>query len=452
MMTWRWFACVALSMAAGCAPTVLSTRTDLEVLRSEKVIGGGHDRTIKALLREHDDGATLVLTSQETCDEQAVRVVRRREITERKADVGSQVGLYLLAAAAGGLGAAFVIDAPNVPEPGDPMTRNPVGRTGAYALGGVTLGAGAVFLGLGIGTTVRGRDLSNDLGEATEHDGEPRAIVCNQRPVANQPLSLTIVGTRERKQLGTTDAEGRIEVRWASIRPLLLDGVSSADGTVAIGDGTDGATVDLTAGRRYFAPRILEEARALIAEDKVDDATARLKLAESLGADVSSATRQLAAAPTSIQRQRDAQARAAAAEARVAEEATARAKEAKEHVALAWKLARQDKLNDADEERQKAVALGVDDEKLVAELRQRADKRALGVWKTYAGRCAQLQRDQAAIDRVQRCDSACERIRAKVQAAWELLSEAPVPPWPDSEAAIAQARELCSRSGCPNCP
>lgn len=301
----RRFACGALSLGLGCAPTTLATRTETEILRTEKVLNRGHDRVVTALLRDHDDGATLVLTSAETCDEQQVRVVRRQEITEQKADVSNQVLLYLLAAAGVGLGATFVGDANNIPAPDDPTTRNPVGRTGAYALGGVALSIGAVFLGLGIGTTARGRDLVNDLGETTEDDGPSTAIACNERPMANAHLTLAVAGAAEKKSLGATDADGHVQVRWKDLRALLVGGAAATRGTIEIDGTADRASIDLAPALRYWAQHILEESRALLADGKTSEASERLRVAEFLGADVAAERRPIEAARAEEQRQKD---------------------------------------------------------------------------------------------------------------------------------------------------
>src|SRR5262249_35777962 len=123
-------------LLSACAPTISITRAYDEVVRNESVLGEGHDRLVRVTVPEPDNGAALKFTASETCSEQPVRIVHRRKVDERHASLGGQVAFYLLSAAGLGLGAGTVGDAHNVPEASDPTMRNPVGRTGAYAVGG----------------------------------------------------------------------------------------------------------------------------------------------------------------------------------------------------------------------------------------------------------------------------------------------------------------------------
>lgn len=233
-------------LSTGCAPTVLSTRVDRELVRTEKITGPGHDRSVSAVVREDSNGATLVLTSQETCNEQTLRVFHRHEVTERKANVAAQVGVYVLAAAGVGLGAVVVGDAHNVPEAGDPTTRNPVTRTSAYALGATTLSLGAGLLAWGVATMLRGGNLVTTLEDTTEPDGEPRATACNQQPVANQRVTLAVNGATPLK-LGISNSEGRVEVRWDDLRALVSERsrTSAATGNKNPGDSLTSMVVDV---------------------------------------------------------------------------------------------------------------------------------------------------------------------------------------------------------------
>jgi uncharacterized Fe-S cluster protein YjdI len=142
-------------------------------------------------------------------------------------------------------------------------------------------------------------------------------------------------------------------------------------------------------------------------------------------------------------------------EARIAAEAQARCAESKHQARKALRSSKPDVINagldtlragcTADEE---ANAL---DAEMVATVDRIAANAALDAWFTFGKRCQRTSTDMAALERVRDCNGACQHARRQIQADWEVIQQAQLPPVPSQPALAEKAREICERSGCPNC-
>lgn len=349
----------SLLIAAGCAPTVLNTRSESELVRTETITSPGHARRVTAVLSNIDGGATLLVSAQETCDEQTVRIVHRREVLEKKASVDGQVLLYVLAAAGGAIGTALLVDAQNVPPAGDPATVNPVGRTGAQTWGGVTLGVGAGFFALGIGTTVRGQNQVTDLGEAREPSGASKQVICNEHPVSREEVTLFIPGFAP-VHLRPTDIEGKADLRWDE----LVE--ASAESVV----GQDVANISARVSGKEVPVQVVQEAAAAIDKLRATGKAARRNEVAQEALDA--ARRALEDGDfdaAELNAGRFAAAGGNVSELRV-ELAKARQAKAKSLLAKAWEAVKANRPEEARDAHRGAVALGVDDERLDASIEQ----------------------------------------------------------------------------------
>ena len=293
-----------LAALAGCAPTRVIERDDDVQTGHRTRTAPGRDRTTVAVVRADDDEATITLQSRETCDQYDQRVLHRTHVVERHASVGAQVLFYLGAAVGLGTGAWVVADVPNIPDANDPMTRNPVGATGATVIGALQLVAGATCLALGIGTSVRGRTSETDKGTVySTISDSARSVECGRHVIAGEPVALVAGESAARVEIGRTDARGKVAVRWAMIGELFAKGSPSAAQVLVQGDAV--ATVDLDAARTFWAMRTRQRALELAQSDKVGEALAEADRAAALGADVSSVRDAIANAPTSIAHKRE---------------------------------------------------------------------------------------------------------------------------------------------------
>src|SRR5581483_10106193 len=163
--------------------------------------------------------------------------------------VGAQVLFYLGAVAGLGVGTGILAETPNIPDANDLKTTNPVGRTGAYVIGGLQLAAGAVLLGLGIGTTVRGMNSTKEVGVVdVPVTGTEKVVDCSRKPVVADVLLVKTATASV--VLGRTDSRGRLVVPWSMLQPLVAElpgltslNLMSSDGHVL------GAIADLAPAR-----------------------------------------------------------------------------------------------------------------------------------------------------------------------------------------------------------
>ncbi len=288
----HWLTVVLLT---SCAPTVLSTRTEKLFVRTDVSQGKGYNHRVNATLEEHRDGLAVRLNSQETCIEKNLRIERHSEITERTGNIAGQVFFYALAVAGVALGTAIVADAPNVPDHDDPNVWNPVTRTGAYIWGVSSLGIGVSSLGVGIGTTLRGLNSENNVREVSTLEGEPREVTCNQMPLAQQSVTVTVEKLPPLK-FPPTNREGVASLRWSDLMASVMieadDPITAPIAAVAgqIFQPEIEATAESVLKKlRTERGRDLALARASTAltEGRLDLVTIQLRIAESFGGDIS---------------------------------------------------------------------------------------------------------------------------------------------------------------------
>jgi len=325
-----WSAVLTVALT-GCAPTRVVERDDDVQTGQRTQVGPGFDRKMVAAVRLDNDGAEVDMQSVETCQRYEERALHRTHVVERHASALAQALFYIGAVAGVGSGAWVLADVPNIPEPNDPKTQNPVGRAGATAIGVIQLIGGAASLAGGIATSVRGRNSKQELGTIYQPQANTATNVrCHGARARGQALSLILSSDQGgRIALGNTDDLGRMAFTWEAIPPATLAHAVSDQGTLEDSAGTSLGTVDLTPARKYWAARMLQRASTLADRDEVDQALDAVKVAMALGADTGSVSEKIAGAPTSVAR---------AAQKRA---------EIQGHLDRAWAFVRKDKPVDA---------------------------------------------------------------------------------------------------------
>jgi len=98
------------------------------------------------------------------------------------------------------------------------ISSNPVGQTGAYAIGISSAAIGAALLTLGIVDASRSRNSVVDAGEVTTKIQEAdHNVACNKLPAGNERLSM-VCGKSNPVLLGTTSANGELMVAWGEAK------------------------------------------------------------------------------------------------------------------------------------------------------------------------------------------------------------------------------------------
>src|SRR5258708_22579092 len=138
---------IAVTFAASACAPLESVRVQDEVVKSRTVTGKGHDPAVTVAAHADEGGGTLTVRSHEICDEHVEDLHHRTRFTERRSDPTATRALYGGGGLGTVLGAWVLLDAPKVPAAGDPNTVNPVGRSGAYAIGSGFLAVGLPLLG-----------------------------------------------------------------------------------------------------------------------------------------------------------------------------------------------------------------------------------------------------------------------------------------------------------------
>jgi hypothetical protein len=201
-----------------------------------------------------------------------------------------------------GLGSWVLADAHNVPEAGDPNATNPVGRTGAKAIGVGLLAAGGVALVGGIATILRGSDLREDLG-TSKHIRQTTIVACNEGPVPNVRVDVVQSDSELPETasfMGKTASDGQLRIPKDAFRPFF--NFFPARETAQLRIGSTLADVDLRGIRAALASDSAASALSLARNDQAEEAEAALKFAAQLGADVGSAQTALDAAPSRLRR------------------------------------------------------------------------------------------------------------------------------------------------------
>lgn len=186
------------------------------------------------------------------------------------------------------------------------------------------------------------RDVEAKITETVDHQD----IRCNRRQLAGADIIVTdIHGVT--LQTGTTTAGGEWRLSWADLTPAQLMGLAKGPALVAVeGKGTVG-TVTVESEPGYVAHLMIEKAKGLAADDKVDEAEDAAKLGEQLGADAT-------AARAAIARRRE-------LDADLAKQAKAEAEkqaQIQQHLAAAKQAIKEDDPQTAKAELDQAEALG----------------------------------------------------------------------------------------------
>lgn len=228
----------------GCIP-VRHTRTSRDVVleRGTRVVHESATVTREIeVVRTTARGVDLRVTDSSECPVYATERFEMRTAVARETNGFLHVGSYVLAAAAAGLGAAVLVDAPNVAD-GTGREVNPVGRDGAYAIGISLSAASLVPLIYGIATSVSDQDVEEISNTSTRDVGIAGHESCGRAPAADVD-AYVVEGDSGR--IERTDAEGRVSIDlFDALGPLALGRRAS----VTVRSGTAQVPVDTLAFR-----------------------------------------------------------------------------------------------------------------------------------------------------------------------------------------------------------
>lgn len=305
-----------VALVAGCPPLWEHHRNDDRRIGARAVTGTSFNRRQEGTAQSDAEGARALLLERADCDEREELLVHRRGVTTRKTNIPVAIVSYVGAALGLGLGIGVLANIKylkdvRVQTGQDPDTYGPMGRAGVYSIGGIALTSGMAALGIGIGTSARGRDTVVDIGTIRVPVADSKkARVCVERPIEGAKLVLAI-GQRK-VEAGVTDATGRLKVPWAVLRSVTVDGALPEVGHLETATGTALSDVDLRPARAYWAQKFLASAAWFAEVDEIDQAQKSADRARSLGADVVEVAAKIKAAPTSVKREKEAEEKATA--------------------------------------------------------------------------------------------------------------------------------------------
>jgi hypothetical protein len=185
---------------------------------------------------------------------------------------------------------------------------------------------------------------TTDVGAEVTETVDRQHLPCNRRQLAGADIIVKdIRGVT--LQTGTTTSGGAWRLNWGDLTPLQLRAFSNGPALVeVVGKGTVGT---LVLGPAEAARAMIEKAKGLAADDKVDEAEDAAKMGEELGADATAARAAIVS-----RREFDAD---MAGQARAEEDKQARIQE---HLASAKQAIKEDDPQTAKSELDQAEALG----------------------------------------------------------------------------------------------
>jgi len=199
---------------AGCAAIQTDVSYVETPLAPKHVLGVGRNGRLVTQIDESESGVKLSLVTIESCTSGDANMFRRTKRINRTANkyvLALEYGVGVTGLVGGG---AVTYDAGNVPASGDPLQRNPIGRTGAYAVGAGVAVLGIAALVFGLHDSLRARDSQAAAGEiARAIPGSEKEIDCNKRPPASLAIRLIEDGNRT-VSLGATRDDGGLLLAW----------------------------------------------------------------------------------------------------------------------------------------------------------------------------------------------------------------------------------------------
>ena len=255
---------ITVACSAACSQINTFPASDDTLVRTQRVEGPGHDLQLHGTVSESARGFTVSVTQEETCAVHFDRVLHRTTTLHRSIANKSTLWLeYGLGAAVLIAGGVVAYDAQNVPPADDPAQTNPIGRTGAYGIGGGLLALGITGVVAGVIDSRRARDSIQDDGIVTEPASSPsQEAPCHRAAARDIPITLKPSAADNVIKLGSTDHDGRLVVPWSSIPDGWLSRQEWVhDATVITGDTLLGR-LPLTAARTLVADRDWSNAKA----------------------------------------------------------------------------------------------------------------------------------------------------------------------------------------------
>lgn len=191
------------------------------------------------------------------CDKSSFDVVDRTVHTEKSTSTLSKILEYAGGALLLGGGTGVVLDAGNVPSSDDRLNNNPVGRTGAYAIGGGLLALGTTLLVIGITDSFRAVDSFEHAGNLELLRNSER-VLCERKKLANSQLGILIGGREVSKE--STSPKGTLRIELEEVVPgAMLAGKSPLVELHLNHNGNDIAKVGLSKYREYLCGKVLDQ-------------------------------------------------------------------------------------------------------------------------------------------------------------------------------------------------
>lgn len=439
-------------LLCSCAPIVISDQvheTTIATHVNRSRVPGSERTAVDIQPLTNSSGLLLSAHRSESCKEDHVAdVVRTRDVT-RSPDWNRTTNLGVASALGFGLGSWVLADAHNVPEAGDPNTRNPVGRIGAKAIGVGLLVAGGVALAGGIATILRGSDLRENLGK-NKYLQQTTIVACNEGPAPKVSVDLVSADgelPEASSFMGETASNGQLRIPKDAFRPFFNFLPERERAQVRVGSTL--ADVDLRGIRAELASGSVASALSLARNDQVEEAEVALRFAAQLGADVVSAQAALDEAPSRRRQIAEAKRKADAERAAAEKE---KEKGIASHLAQARQYIRAGKLEKAQDELYAASALGGDVAALTEKVERTIVTRSVARWKEHVARCRKVSTIRSKIENLPHCDDDCQVVKRRVERDWERLGQEALfldgIPAEQSQGIM----DMCQRAGCPDCP
>ena len=181
---------------SGCAHVETVERTIVRQVGSYQTTGDPKGKT--TYHANCDDSSALNLsctfTQKDRCDRSALDVFEHTGTLEKSTAWWVTVLEWTAAGGVLAAGVAVTVDASYISD-NDPFNDNPIGRTGAFAIGGSLLGAGLGVASLAIVDSIRTIDEVKKI-DRVEKVKSVVEISCLEKPLAHQMLHLEI-GTKK---------------------------------------------------------------------------------------------------------------------------------------------------------------------------------------------------------------------------------------------------------------
>ena len=222
---------------------------------------------------EEDTDTTLKckIETEDKCDRITYDLVDRTVITEKSTGIWPKIlewgGAGILLAAGG----IVTVDTGYLPDDNDPLDSNPIGKTGAYAIGGGLLAVGAGLLSLAIVDSTRAIDDIRHEGQR-EIEKSREEIACAKGPLASVYVTLAVGPANMNIKTGEN---GSFSVELARLIPKEL--VTSGKHKPVVGISHGNNKIHQAHVASYFSRIAAAEKKRLAEQKRLDDEQRRLE-------------------------------------------------------------------------------------------------------------------------------------------------------------------------------